>query len=131
MTDEPAAAQPAEEAPVETVQVAPATSLGPTQATEAMSEQEMWKRAEAAHIQHINDEIDRASEYSAQMGYGDLITVVSARNDDRVAFSETDQAHPGGHAYVAGRDSPPQVIGDTPGAEQAILNHQIKKVGTK
>jgi hypothetical protein len=90
-----------------------------------MTEQELWQRAEAAHLQHINDEVERASKL------GDLITVVSARNDDKVAFSEQDPAHPGGFAYVAGQDSPPQLIGDTPGAERAILEHQIKKVDAK
>lgn len=100
----------------------PTTSLGPLEPDEVMSEAELWQRAEMEHLQRNQSELERAASQ------GELLIVESNLNNDRVAFSEMDDRHPHGHTYIAGNDSPPQIVAKTEGIEQAILDRKIRVV---
>lgn len=100
----------------------PGTSAGPLDPDEVMSEDELWRRAEAEHLERNHAELERAASL------GELVAVETALDNDRVAFSEYNEAHPHGFAYVAGRDSPPSIVGYTPLVQQAILDHKIRRV---
>lgn len=100
----------------------PTTALGPLEPDEVMTESELWQRAEMEHLQRNQSELERAASQS------ELIIVESNLNNDRVAFSELDDRHPHGHTYIAGQDSPPQIVARTEGIEQAILDRKIRVV---
>lgn len=110
----------------------PTTVNGPLDyADPAMSDKDLWKRQEKAHIDLNNSEVERATQAAEQAGYGPLIAVRSGMTGDnanRVAFTENNPIHPHGYAYVAGQDSAPVIIAKTPAVDEALLFHKIVRI---
>jgi hypothetical protein len=97
----------------------------------AMSDKDMWKRSEAQYLKNNQSEVERAAQDAENAGLEGLITVKSGLtgdNKDRVAFTEYNPMHPHGFAYVAGSDSPPQIIAMTPEVQSALLASRIVRV---
>jgi hypothetical protein len=105
------------------------TSQGPIDHVDPeMRDKDLWKRQEQAHIKHNQDEVERAAKFCEQNGLEGLTTVKSGLvgiNKDRVAFTEYNDAHPHGFAYVAGSDSPPVIVALTPEVQGALLTSRI------
>lgn len=108
------------------------TSMGPVDYHDVtMTDKDLWKRQEKVYIENNRKEVERAATFCEEQGIDGLTTVKSGLvgdNANRVAFTEYNDAHPHGFAFVAGEDSPPSIVALTPAVQAALLQSQIVEV---